>query len=125
MIHLPDFSIAKRLALGFALVLVLSLVVICLGIFQLNAVADATEKMMAEPIATERTMSDWFRNVRASITRATAIARSTDPGLVDFFAEEQKLSTQTSGEYYKRIQDQMDTAEEKAAIETIDGHRNA
>jgi methyl-accepting chemotaxis protein len=125
MLPLPDLSIAKRLALGFALVLVLSLLVICLGIVQLNAVADATEKMMAEPIATERTMSDWFRNVRASITRATAIARSSDPGLVDFFAEEQKLSTQTSGEFYKRIQEQMDTAEEKAAIEKIDGHRNA
>jgi len=125
MNQLSNLSVAKRLALGFALVLLLSVGVIGLSIFRLNALADDTEKMMDEPILTERVVADWYRNVRASITRATAIARSSDPALVEFFAEEQTLSTKTSGELYKRIQEQMDTPEEKAAISKMDEVRNA
>ncbi|APW41223.1 methyl-accepting chemotaxis protein [Rhodoferax saidenbachensis] len=125
MDQLSNLSVAKRLVLGFFLVLLLSMGVIGLSIFRLNAVADATAKMMDDPISTERVLGDWYRNVRASITRATAIARSSDPALVDFFKEEQALSTKTSGEYYKLIQDQMDTPEEKAVIAKMDEFRSA
>ena len=54
MNQLSNLSVAKRLALGFALVLLLSMGVITLSISRLNALADATEEMVQNPIKTER-----------------------------------------------------------------------
>ncbi len=125
MKQLSNLSVAKRLGLGFAIVLFLSMGVIGLSISRLNTIADATQQMMDEPIKTERLVGDWYRNVRSGLTRTTAIARSTDASLVDFFREEQRVSTQTSGEYYKLIQDRMDKPKEKALIEQVDGLRKA
>ncbi len=98
MNQLSNMSVAKRLGLGFALVLLLSIAVIGLSIIQLNAVADATEEMVKNPIKTERLVSDWYRNLRTGITRTVAVSRSSDPALADFFAEEAKASSKSSGE---------------------------
>lgn len=72
---LSKLSVAKRLQLGFCLILVLSMGVIGLSISRLNALAADTEVMVKTPIKTERLIADWYRNVRASITRTSAIAR--------------------------------------------------
>lgn len=81
MKYLTSISVAKRLSLGFSFVLLILIVVIGLSIYRLNNVADATKKMMDKPIETERLVSDWSRNLHAGITRATAIARSSDASL--------------------------------------------
>jgi methyl-accepting chemotaxis protein len=125
MHFLSKLSVAKRLLLGFCLILVLSMGVIGLSISRLNALAADTEVMVKTPIKTERLIGDWYRNVRASITRTSAIARSSDPSLVDFFKEEQALSTKTSAEYLKGIQEEMDTPEEKALMGDIEVLRKA
>ena len=93
MNYLSNLSVARRLALGFCVVLLLSIGMIGVSISRLNAVAADTEVMVKTPIKTERLISDWYRNVRSSITRASAIARSSDSSLVDFFKEEQALAT--------------------------------
>lgn len=54
MRSLSNLSVAKRLGLGFALVLLLSIAVIVVSISRLNAVADATQEMVQSPIKTER-----------------------------------------------------------------------
>ncbi|PZP31237.1 MAG: hypothetical protein DI603_12770 [Roseateles depolymerans] len=123
MSTLSNISVNKRLALGFALILALLAGVIMLSIAQLGAVADATETMMNEPLKTERLVSDWYRNVRAAATRTTAIARSSDPSLVDFFKAEQTASSKASADLLADIQKQMDTPKEKALMEDIDSIR--
>lgn len=60
MKQLSNLSVAKRLGLGFALVLLLSMAVIALSISRLNAVADATQEMVQNPIKTERLVVDWY-----------------------------------------------------------------
>jgi len=90
---ISNLSVAKRLGLGFALVLLLSLVSILVGITRLNAVAEATRVMMASPIKTERLVSDWYRNIHTGVRRTSAIARSNDASLATYFAEDQAAST--------------------------------
>jgi len=123
MIRLANLSVGKRLGLGFALILSLSLGMLGLSIFELGAVADATETMMSKPIKTERLVSDWYRNVRAAVTRTTAIARSSDASLVEFFQDEQTLSSKSSAAYLKDIQEQLDTPAELALMKDIEGIR--
>jgi methyl-accepting chemotaxis protein len=123
MSTLSNMSVTQRLALAFSLILALLVGVIMLSIYQLDAVARATETMMNAPLKTERLVSDWYRNVRAAATRTTAIARSSDSSLVDFFKAEQTASSKDSAELLANIQKQLQTPKEKALMEDIDSIR--
>lgn len=69
MKFLSYLRIGQRLALGFAIVLGLSILTTTLGIIQLNALADAAQAMLDEPIKKERLASDWSKNTNVSVTR--------------------------------------------------------
>jgi methyl-accepting chemotaxis protein len=60
---ITSLSIAKRLGVGFALVLIMSLISILVGLPRLSAVAQATQDMIDNPVKTERIASDWHRNI--------------------------------------------------------------
>jgi methyl-accepting chemotaxis protein len=101
---ISNLSVAKRLGLGFALVLLLSLITIIVSIVRLSAVADSTRQMVAVPIKMERLVSDWYRNLHTGVRRTAAIARSSDPSLATYFAEEAAQSTKSSTEYQKAVE---------------------
>ena len=92
---LKNLSIAKRLGLGFALILALSLFTIFVSIARLSSVASSTATMVNDPVKTERLVSDWYRNVHTGVRRTGAIARSADPALAEFFAEDQAASSKS------------------------------
>lgn len=56
---ISDLKIATRLGIGFAAVLAISAVITVIGIWKLRQVAQATERMMQQPLAEERIASDW------------------------------------------------------------------
>jgi methyl-accepting chemotaxis protein len=114
-----NLSIGKRLAAGFALVLVLAALAIVLASWRLADTAAATRQMMDEPLTKERLLSDWYRIVSSGVRRTTAIAKSSDNSLVALFAEDQKLSTQQSSEIQKRIEALVRTPEERAMFDDI------
>ncbi|APW36592.1 hypothetical protein RD110_04705 [Rhodoferax koreense] len=120
---LSNLSVAKRLGLGFALLLALSMAVILVGISRLNDVAARAQEMVASPIKTERLVSDWYRNIYTGVRRTGAIAKSNDPSLVQFFAEDQAASTKASSEYQKAVEPMMETEKEKALFAQIGEER--
>ncbi|MCE3261496.1 MAG: hypothetical protein K0R43_575 [Pseudoduganella sp.] len=111
---LTNFSIGRRLAFGFAVTLALSIVIAAIGAWRLQQVAGATRHMMETPLAKERMISDWQSKIDSAIRRTTAIARSSDPSLGAFFADESKASTAASAELQKRIEPLISDADEKA-----------
>ena len=82
-----QLSIGQRLAAGFALVLVLAACVIALSCWRLAAPAEATRQMMAAPLAKERVIADWSRNINSGVRRTMAMAKSSDGSMVKLFAE--------------------------------------
>ena len=90
-------SVAKRLAVGFAVVLLLSIAVIGLSIYRLSALADAADELVKGPITAERLVSDWSRNLHVGITRTAAVARSSDPALAAFLQTMPKLRLPARG----------------------------
>ena len=122
---LSNLSVAKRLGLGFALVLALSVIVILVSISRLNAVAEATRYMVASPIKTERVVSDWYRNIHTGVRRTGAIAKSNDPAVATFFAEDQAASSKTSAEFQKTVESLMDSDKEKTLFRQISEERTA
>jgi methyl-accepting chemotaxis protein len=110
---ISNLSVSKRLGLGFALVLALSIVSIVVGISRLSQVGHSVQSMMAEPLRAERMVSDWTRNIHAGVRRTAAIARSSDPSLATYFKADQEESTRSSGELQKALEPLMQSPDEK------------
>jgi methyl-accepting chemotaxis protein len=102
---ISDLSIGRRLAFGFAVILAILILNTGLGVYRLQGVAGATRTMMEVPLAKERMIGDWYRIVYAGIRRTTAVAKSADPSLATFFAEEAKNGTATAQALIKKIEE--------------------
>ena len=116
-------AIGSRLALGFALVLVLSLLTTVVGVWQLQTASTATQGVIEEPLAKERLIADWYRYIHTAVRRTTAIAKSSDPSLAVFFADEQKQSAASTTEIQKKVETLMATDAERALFAEISAIR--
>eukprot|EP01034_Spumella_vulgaris_P037603 gene37603-46392_t len=99
--------------MGFAVILALSVAITGIAIWRLHEVASATRAMMEVPLAKERMISDWSSKIDSAIRRTTAIARSSDPSLVNYFADEAKKSSAVSAELQKKIETLVDEDEKE------------
>ncbi|RFB69711.1 MULTISPECIES: methyl-accepting chemotaxis protein [unclassified Herbaspirillum] len=109
-----NMNISKRLNLGFAIILFSSIAVIALSIWRLHEVAETTQAMMEKPLAKERLVSDWYRTIHTSVRRTTAIAKSSDPSLSAFFAEDAATATKLSNEQQKTLEGLLSSDKEKS-----------
>ncbi|WP_219117167.1 methyl-accepting chemotaxis protein [Janthinobacterium sp. UMAB-56] len=101
---LRNVSIGVRLGLGFAVILLFSMLITGISVWRLHEVASATRNMMEQPLAKERYISDWYGKIDSGVRRTTAIVRSADTSLGPYFAEEAKQSSVVSGELQKKIE---------------------
>jgi len=117
--HSSNLSITKRLGLGFALILALSVVSILVGIAKLGSSAESTQYMLRNPMQTERLVSDWYRDIHTSVRRTTAIAKSSDPSLASYFAEDTATSGARSTKAQAAVEKLMTSDEEKKLFATV------
>ncbi|MGJ7913957.1 methyl-accepting chemotaxis protein [Massilia sp. LXY-6] len=99
-----NIKIGKRLGLGFAVILAMTVVISAVGAWRMAEVADATKAMMAVPLAKERLITDWYTLNFASIRRTAAIAKSADPSLGAYFKEDAAASVKKAAELLKQIE---------------------
>ena len=116
-------KIGSRLGLGFGVILTLMVVITAVSLWRLQTVAETTRQMMQEPLAKERLIGDWYRNIASGVRRTTAIAKSSDPSLATFFAADAAASTKGSGEMQKKIDALITGAEEKALFAKVSEQR--
>jgi len=116
MNFLSHLKIGQRLAFGFAIVLALSILTTAIGILKLNAVADAAEQMLDEPIRKDRLISDWNNNIAMAVQRTTAIIKSSDPSLAQVFAANAEETDRKAAGYLKDIEPLLSSADEKQAF---------
>ncbi|HVR53325.1 MAG TPA: methyl-accepting chemotaxis protein, partial [Pseudorhodoferax sp.] len=122
---MKNLRIGTRLGGGFVLILVVMTLITAVGLWRLQSVAQATRDMAQQPLALERMISDWYRYVYSGARRTTAIVKSSDPSLGQFFAADAASSTRESGELQKRIEPLLSSTEEKALWEEIQKGRVA
>ena len=120
-----DWKVRNRFAAGFGLVLALMLMVTAMGIWRLQTVAEATNAMMQMPLAKERLISDWYSNIATSITRITAIARSTDLSLATYFDGATNDAAKQALTLQNKVRLLLNTTEEQKLYGEIDTSRKA
>ena len=116
---MQKLSIGTRLALGFGLLLLLTLLNTGLGNWQLQTATESTQAIIDQPLSKERLISDWYRLIHTAVRRTTAIAKSSDPSLATFFAAEQKESAAATTAIQKQVEGLMVTSAEKQLFADI------
>jgi methyl-accepting chemotaxis protein len=116
---MKNLNIGARLALGFGLVLAFTLLMMGVGLLQMQSVANTTDAMMKNPLAKERLVSDWYRLIHTSVRRTSAISKSTDTSLGAFFAEDTANSTKEINALQKQVEGLVDTQQERDALGAI------
>ena len=109
-----SLKIGQRIALGFAAVLLLTIVGLAASLIQLSSVAQQTRTMMNNPLAKERLIADWYALVLAGSQRTTAIVRSPDAELGRFFAETARKSSADAGALLKRFEPLINSDAERS-----------
>jgi len=120
---MKNWKVATRFAAGFGIVLTLMIAVTATGIWRLQTVADATNAMMQMPLAKERLISDWYSNIATSITRTTAIARSTDLSLAGYFDSAIKDASKQALALQNKVRLLLSSADEQKLYNDIDNSR--
>ncbi|WP_445233159.1 methyl-accepting chemotaxis protein, partial [Duganella rhizosphaerae] len=114
---LSQLRIGTRLALGFAIVLLLAICATSVALVNARANAEATRHMMEKPLAKERLASDWYVLIYSAVARTALIARSTDDTLSTTFADVIADSSKKGGELIGKLKELMASDEEKAVFE--------
>jgi methyl-accepting chemotaxis protein len=111
--------IGSRLGVGFGCVLALAALIAFVGAWRLSVASGDVGRMMEGPIAKERLVGEWFRNLSVGVRRTAAIAKSSDPSLESYFADEVKSSSARGAEIIKLVEAMPTSEEEKALMATI------
>ena len=120
-----NLNIGKRLAIGFALTLAMAVLIAAVGIARVNSGAASTAQVLAEPLAKERMISEWYMQVFAAVRRTAAIVKSSDAALGPFFKEDAAQTGKRSAELMKQIEPLIVEGEEKALFDRITEQRKA
>jgi len=116
---LSNLSIARRLTVVLGLILLLSLLSSVFAILRLHALSADVEAMVTDNVKVEQTANDWLRFTTAGVQRATAIAKSSDTTLAQYFAPAIAASVQQATDAQKFIESKMVAPEERAMLEKV------
>jgi methyl-accepting chemotaxis protein len=119
VIRTAHASVRSQLRLAFAIVIALSFLSTGLAIWRLRALAQDTHDLTTQPLVKERLIASWLVNISVGVKRTAAIARSSDPTLTDYFAEDSKQGTAGSAELQKKVGEMLSTEQEKALFDDI------
>jgi methyl-accepting chemotaxis protein len=121
---MKNANIGKKIAIVFAVVLMLSTVITGVGLWQLDKVTASTKELMAVPLAKERLVSDWYRTIYGGSRRTLAIAKSSDNSLVAFFAEDSVAGSKEAGAIMKQVEKLLTSPEEGLLLKQISDARD-
>jgi methyl-accepting chemotaxis protein len=113
------FGIGRRLAFGFGGIIALVVALAGLTLVKLLQVRDAvTVESVAR--AEEATLAnEWLRAIQINSQRASAIGRSSDAAVKQFFDADIKLVSARSSELQKHFNETESTAEGKALLKSV------
>ncbi|MBI3533113.1 MAG: MCP four helix bundle domain-containing protein [Burkholderiales bacterium] len=116
---LNNLSISKRLALVLGAILVLFMASSTFTILKLSQLGHEIDTMVQDNVKAERAGADWLRHTTAGVQRAAAIAKSSDTGLVAYFAPASAESIKQTNVLQKFIEEKMDTPEERQLFDKV------
>ena len=116
---LAKLEVGKRMALGFGLIILLSLVASATSMWQFVAMARQADEMSRDSMAKERLISDLNLVINAAVRRTMAISKSSDPSLAKFFESDAKETASRATEIMKKLDKFELSAPERSVYEKM------
>ena len=116
---LTNIRIGARLAIGFAIVLLLAIVCTSFSVISAWDNGKATRAMMEKPLAKERLTSDLYLLIYSAVERTTLIAKSSDESLSVTFADAIAAGTKKGGGLLKQVEGMLASEQEKADFAAV------
>ncbi|MGJ7535769.1 MULTISPECIES: methyl-accepting chemotaxis protein [unclassified Variovorax] len=111
--NLKNLKIGTRLGLGFAVVLLLMLVIAITGVLRLASVGNATEDMMQNALVKERLANRWSNLLGPAIVNSFAMVKATDPKAVAYFEKARVDKSVLITPVQKKLEELLTSPEEK------------
>jgi methyl-accepting chemotaxis protein len=111
--NLKNLKIGTRLGLGFAVVLLLMLVIAATGMQRLASVGKATEDMMQNALVKERLANQWSNLLGPAIVNSFAMVKATDPKAVAYFEKGRADKSALINPVQKKLEELLTSPEEK------------
>jgi methyl-accepting chemotaxis protein len=112
-------DIARKLALSFFAVLLLTGVALAVGVVELRSASARAAAILDLPLKKERITSDWYRVIDAGSRRTLAIAVSSDANVEEVFRDDMKASTALSTKYQGELAGLASSAAEQQLLKNI------
>ncbi len=119
MTYLTSIRISTRLALGFAVILILSIISTSFSLLNARDNAAATRAMMEKPLAKERLVSDWSTQTTTAIARTAIIAKSSDQTLAATFSADMAATLEKGNKAVNGVKALLSSDEEKKLFDEI------
>ena len=123
--HFSNFTIGKRLGIGFALTLAMAVLIAGVALMRLQQAGDHASTVLAAPLAKERLIAEWYMQIFGAVRRTAAIAKSSDPSLNAYFKDDAAATGKRSADLVKQIEPLIAAGEEKALWERIGALRKS
>ncbi|MGJ7501122.1 methyl-accepting chemotaxis protein [Variovorax sp. ZT5P49] len=111
--NLKNLKIGTRLGLGFAVVLLLMLVIAATGVMRLASVGKATEDVMQNALVKERLANQWSNLLGPAIANSFAMAKANDPKVVAYFEKARADKSALINPVQKKLEELLTSPEEK------------
>jgi methyl-accepting chemotaxis protein len=125
MSFFANLKIGTRLAVGFATLIVLSVVGAGIGIERIVAIRQVADKLGSEDAEMLVLTQGWLRSIEANTARSWVVFFATEPKVIARVKDEMKETITVQTERLKRIADLANSAEQKQLIGEITVQRDA
>ena len=116
-------SIRLRLAGGFAVLILLMVLMAGLGAWRLAELDKVTTSMAKVNFRIERLVGAWFAETKSNAVRAVVLTHSDDPELKRLLTPQLEAATKRISELQKDVEGLLDSAQAKALFDEIGAKR--
>jgi methyl-accepting chemotaxis protein len=122
---IKNLKLGTRLAMGFAALILLSLMAAGMGIERINAVRAIADRLGTDDAELLMLTQRWARSIESNAARTWVVFFATDSAVIARVKDEMKATITASAERIKRMTELANTDAQKKLIADISEQRNA
>src|SRR5471030_569738 len=123
--RMKNLKIGTRLAVGYAVVLLLLAALVVIGLMRLQAASDMTSNMVHGTVRNQRLVAEWAQLIQVNMTRTEAMWKAADPADQQKFAQQIEQALPRLAQLQEQIGADLIHPDARAAYAEVVSRRRA
>ena len=116
---LRDFSVRKRLTIGFGSIVALLAASTALSVWQLRSLSETIARIEERDLAAERVVNDWRMATQVNLPRVLAVTLGGDSEIARLFAPQIEETAREISVLQKKTEEAISSPRQKAALAEV------